>query len=384
MSEFLSSRTIIAGAALIGSAAVMSSCTGTDSYPRVAQLARCEATPQTPPTTPPQPNVPSAPPLPPNPSPEQLEQIMADENAQQAKFDQALAAWDNALVPPSMEVHVTDGFANGDPITVPPDQVNATSSALVEITTKDWKGSGFVTRDAFGQEVVVTAAHVVGTATMNQLTITTDDGLHVHPTGGCYIYDEDGAFKPLSSPLSDRAPLVATDVAVLTLPENISSQPLPLSDRRPEAGSWLNYVNYQGNFGPKNSLFSDDTYTTPASYVGLVEPTSAVNPDIEALTGTLSLGKNMTVGTFETWHLVGGASGGPVEDQSGDVIGISVQGTRDGMFLDSETLNEVYHVKFDGVHVGADTGFEPTNSVIVPSSVIRQALASPVLAPGIS
>ena len=75
-----------------------------------------------------------------------------------------------------------------------------------------------------------------------------------------------------------------------------------------------------------------------------------------------------------------GASGGPVTDKDGNVVGEIVTATKDDTYLGGDLIKALYDIEFPGATYGDETGFEPASSNIVPSFYITQALNSPKIA----
>jgi hypothetical protein len=183
----------------------------------------------------------------------------------------------NNTAPPHLTLPVVNGSAEGSG--VPSESLTKrTTDTIVEITTSLWKGTGVITTDANGNEVVVTAGHVVGAMTASDITITTQNGTHVKPDGGCYLYGTGGDATPLTNA---ESPVQDTDIAVLTLAQPLTSDPLPIANSEPKAGQKVAFVNYQTDWGPNDSLFNGDATPGPASYDGIIAPEGALDsPDV--------------------------------------------------------------------------------------------------------
>lgn len=258
------------------------------------------------------------------------------------------------------------------------------SQDVVEITAAQggnvlWKGSGFITTDAEGNQVVVTAGHVDGGMNADQLTITTSDGRHVHPEGGCYIWANNGQLQPFTQ--GSEQP-VDSDIAVLALSQPLVHHPLGVATSDPAPGSTVDFQNYQGDYGPQHTLFSDDTLIgSQASYTGIVAPSHAGDPDLEVITGVNNVdGPYPSQQQFETTHLTPGGSGGPVIE-NGVVFGVSDASVaeRGKPYISAGNLSNWYNISFPGVNIGEQSGIEPENAIVMRSWLIRKALAAPIL-----
>jgi len=288
--------------------------------------------------------------------------------------------------PHKLNVPVVSGYAEGSG-PAPDSVANQVAGEIVEITASDWKGTGVITTDAYGRQVVITAAHVVGTESPGDLTITTQDGRQVHPTGGCYIYGRNGNKMKLENPSAGEEkknlPIPDSDLAVLGLASPLTSHPMPIADAEPAAGHVVDFVNYQSAYGPDNSLFSDDLYTDPAAYEGIVAPTGDIDgPDLSVITGAQNMGPSPTNGEFQAIHIEGGASGGPVVTVANGIvklIGISTAGTKDGVSFSPSDISTLWYTNFRGADSSQNAGFDPTVATVMPVSLINRALGAGVL-----
>ncbi|MEK7594579.1 MAG: serine protease [Patescibacteria group bacterium] len=282
------------------------------------------------------------------------------------RFDMAADAWieqEHPYYQPELSIPVEDGHAVGDPIYSA--NINEiVSKSLVKISTDDWKGSGFLASNNKGEQVVVTAAHVVEKAKLKSLTIQTNQGESLHPDGGCYIYENKGKFKHLSNEY--KTP-VDTDIAILSLPGRFNNPNLRNSDQPPRRGNWVFFVNYQAQHEPGN----------PAIYTGVISATPDRPQGFSIITGAQKLRQPVSDWDISDSQVQSGASGGPVVDARGQVVGISIRGNKEGRFDDPSLLRDYYGVTFPGAKFGRSGGFIPSTAGIVSTKVINKALASP-------
>ncbi len=306
---------------------------------------------------------PAIPPVPAvfNPNTETFDQYMARSNAWEKKMDAITRVLDG---PPTLNVPIIDGFAQGDPIYNETLVDNVTES-IVQIKNKEWSGTGWLTTDSKGREVVVTAAHVVGDAKLQSLKITTNDGQETHADGGCYIFDNNGKHSDLKK--SDEEGVQDSDIAVLTLPKAIGGKTLRLSQGKLSRGAWETFVNYQADHSPGN----------PAFYTGVVATTQSDLLGVSIVTGVKQFDHPLTIGDVNDYMIQGGASGGPVVNNAGQVVGVSTSGTKEDIYLDANDLKSEYNIAFPGAKFGDNKGFAPAVAGVMPVSLIKLALNAP-------
>jgi len=372
MSEFFPRVAAVFTAGAIGAALL--SAEGCDSHtagpaiPRQPSIPRCYDTPQPSEYVPihqkpvPEPKIPSTRP---GESIRAFNKRWKRFERQEKLWEQSLTHYDDPYELPPLHLTYYDKYVEDDPI-YPEDQVDRATQSIVEISTKDWKGTGFLVKDSGGKQVVVTAAHVVGNATLSGLTIETDGGKKTHPTGGCYIYEDKGKFADLAK--GGETP-VDKDIAVLTLPSPLTKTDLSISKKPVRRGEWTLFVNYQADSEPG----------TAASYTGVVASGPTDQFGYHVLTG-LSIKKTpVTVGAVETEDIQGGASGGPILDaHTGTVLGVSTSGNKDGIFEDTDTLRTLYNVQFTGnKHLDFKHGFAPIMAGAMSVRLITKAISAP-------
>lgn len=229
------------------------------------------------------------------------------------------------------------------------------------------KGTGFVTTDEAGRQLVVTAAHVLGTAAMDQVAVTTDGRQTAAVIDGCVINERDGQFMPLDA--EDK--LADTDIAVIVLAVPLAVEPLVLAEAIPQRGEWGLAVNYQDWHEPGYA----------ASYPAMVATVPPYDT-LQAVTGLQAFGPETTNGDVESSNALPGASGGPLVNSRGEVIGATVLATRMNRYISPDELTYSHDVRLVGPDVGlpADqSGLYPRSITLMDTDIIRAALNSPRL-----
>lgn len=124
----------------------------------------------------------------------------------------------------------------------------------IETDTNTDTGSGFITTDPDGKQVIVTAAHVVGEHELSSIVMTDIAGRQTTPTHGRYIFEGQGA---LSEGLVINFPEI--DLAVLRPQDPLGDTSLRIGTLAAR-GTWLDMMNYQG----KVAFDQPHTYKTIA------------------------------------------------------------------------------------------------------------------------
>ena len=261
----------------------------------------------------------------------------------------------NAATEQSLEAGQTIVFVN--------DQAANPSDARAN---RIYYGSGFVTTDESGHQVVVTAAHVVGWAALQEITVATKSGVTAKVIGGCYLYaDQRRNLQPKNL---DPQPEVDTDLAVLQLSTALPVPSLPLSTQPPRQGAVDMAINFQ----------------RLAHTGGLIELPVLVTrtPDNAPITGVsgLELAGVRTRKTIEEVRIADGSSGGALINlQSDTVDGITVASTTIPLYLQGPDLLREGGLDLRGhaaEYYDRPTSLYPGAVVIMPASLIRRALAS--------
>lgn len=293
-----------------------------------------------------------------------------------AEHEARVNEWRETLDPPNIEVPVTHGIAEGDPINPSRALSAAATAAVVRISVEGGKGSGFVVLNEEQEPVVITAAHVVIGESLNDITITTNEGETASPTGGCVIYEKDG--RPVDTSEEEKNGYYPDyDIAVLTYEDDLNITPLPVAKEMPAVGDWVYFVNYQGAYGPKESLDSSELFAGPAEYTGIMTPKYPTTTHRSVITGARDMGPNYTRSYFDSIHMRPGASGGPVLDEAGEVIGISVATTPEGIYLGPDDLNKIYNIDFRDTDEKPDKSFRPTNAIVLGTNILNLVLDAP-------
>lgn len=231
-------------------------------------------------------------------------------------------------------------------------------SGIVRIVTNDSKGTG-VMISSDGTDYIATAAHVVYGQSISDLKIVNNEEEDISILSGCLVYEEDGHFYKESE---EDERVADIDFAILRVSDSEESfNGLKMAAEEPKRGEWTHFINYQG--------INEPGY--PANYTGVVVADEDNNPNkLEITTGLNRLKMPASVGDFEDNTIQSGASGGPVLNEQGEVVGISVSGLLDGYYETPEELDILYNVNIEGVEDGYNEGLMPVTAGVIPIDLI--------------
>lgn len=284
--------------------------------------------------------------------------IMPDVPMNNAKYNKWNKKWgkvlDTEVDSKPIHLQATPKGVVGDPGDLAPAVDRKLARALVKVSIPDFYGSGVLTHDAHGDEVVLTAAHVTANTPINKISVSNAEGKTTHVLGGCYIFENQGRFISFGADHFEDL-----DLAVLKLARPIGGAALDLAATQPERGDWVFFKNYQ-MWTPIKS---------PATYAGIVTTDIAQTMEFNALTGLqFWRGKN--------YALRGGASGGPVVNENGELVGISTASDFE-VYEGKKYLHDVDAVTISGLAVGRKTKLMPIDTFLMHENALEYALASP-------
>ncbi|HEX8226595.1 MAG TPA: serine protease [Candidatus Saccharimonadales bacterium] len=237
----------------------------------------------------------------------------------------------------------------------------------------EFKGSGFLVRRGKNDVVAFTAAHVVMPGKMKDVRLIDNDKRSTRIEGGCYIYDRPGKrvrVEPLNAEPKPKP--VGVDIAVMRMKKQIGDSVLQMADEKPKRGDFVYTINFQAESNPGS----------PSKYLGVVALTPPDRP-LAVLTGI-----QPWVSESEADHTkaLPGASGGVMVNQEGDVVGMIYAGHTndnyredDADFLTNRALRTQYGVTFPGIKSSADSGFQPSQALLIEDKALDKALESPKL-----
>ena len=290
-------------------------------------------------------------------------------------------AYDNAINNYSINLNdsikptqgLTIPFSNGMPESMPTAEASpSVLNSIVKIEFGESWGSGFVTEDSYGNDVVVTAAHVGAVAPLDSYSIYTRNGHEVKPTGGCYIYENINLNSNTNSAVESFIPFLAEgqgsvseDLAILTIPKGLGAKALEFSNNQPQRGSWVEFTNFQTGSSLQN----------PANFYGLTTSTTPFAP-FETLTG-LSISPNESIQEQYVNRIEAGASGGLVTEDN-KIVGESYAGDGfPGTYLSQAELATDDQVTLPGANYGFNTGVIPAHGSVITNSTLELGLESP-------
>jgi S1-C subfamily serine protease len=335
-------------------------------------ISRCYDTPQPAPVdATPTVKAPQIPPIPDTSSitdSKILLQKLDDYNKAMQDYEQQFSAYESvsSFTGPAITIPIDAyGFAKGDPLRATSSVAKTITAGLVKVVNSgnDSYGTGFAVSSPSGETEIITAAHVVTGTPLKNIQIVTDSNKTSSVSNGCFIYENHGTF---ADPSIDE--IVDTDIAVLKLTDTRTVTPLAIASQPPSKGDCVSLINYQRDAGPGY----------PADYSALVAGKTGTHA-LQLLTGTQEMSMPATNLLFDSIHLVPGASGGPVVNQAGQVVGVSTSSTRDGSYLSVENIKTAYNINFTGAHDENKTGgFEVTSGSAMPLSTILLAMNTPL------
>lgn len=260
--------------------------------------------------------------------------------------------------PQPIHLRATPEGIVGDPRNLPASVDKYLATATVEVESYQGQfisqGSGFITRDAKGEEVVVTAAHVYDGVPLENISVTNDSGFRVGVDGGCYMFENLGRFEPF-----DQNHLSDFDIAVLKLNQSIGSSILWLSQVEPRRGQWVYFKNYQ----------EDAPIKSPATYAGIVTHNDESHLDLQVLTG-------LQYWRDKNYALRPGGSGGPAVNKLGQVVGMSFAASAE-TYESRAAIKYFDNVTISGLRFGRKTKLMPVEGWLMPARALAIALDSP-------
>ncbi len=290
----------------------------------------------------------------------------------EACFDQPLANipgqtdFDGPHYNPPLLLNTSQSQVEGDPEALRAELATNVLESVVVVESELGTASGFITKDARGESVVVTAAHVVAPGNIEDITVYDNRRQKSTVTAGCYVFENRTG---LVAPNPNDSKQAEHDIAILKLTQPLGQRTLNLSLDPPKRGEWVIFSNYQKDSLPPNIV----------SYSGLVLSNPPVS-NYQVVTGIHGFPDRPRADANKAAHRVqGGASGGPVLDLNGDVVGELKSSDAENRSKSPGDMQFQYDVTFNDAVYDPTTGFEPSVANITPSFYIQQALESPKL-----
>ncbi len=163
---------------------------------------------------------------------------------------------------------------------------------------------------------------------------------------------------------------VTEDIAVLRMNQQLGRTTLKFADTAPRRGDFVYTINFQ----------AEDEPGSPAKYLGVV----ALTPKKRTLTVLTGIEPWIPAEDADESKALPGASGGVMVNANGDIIGMIYAGKAtekykqdDSDFLTTHELRDEFGVSFPGIKPAPDSGFQPSEALLVDNDVLRKALDSP-------
>ena len=254
-----------------------------------------------------------------------------------------------------------------------PDYAEDVARSTVRVFTDDGvhksSGTGFVTTDKTGEEVVVTAAHAVIENKTETIKVVDFNDKMFDIVGGCTIYghiNKNGQYIPVES--YQKSGGDNFDVAVLKVKES-DKLPAPLSvlTSNLNRGEWV-YVN---NYQIKTDGTIPSTNEASKFYMVVGQPGLGFVEMLDGLTA-----ENVISKTKYSDRNLPGASGGPAFNINGYVAGIAYSTESRWHYLYKTDLLKQYNATISSKD---DQLIKPVFTFYSNSQIINEALVSPVL-----
>jgi hypothetical protein len=297
-------------------------------------------------------------------------------NAQETKWEAQEYRWSRANDPSTIDLNPMPGikgYIDGDPISPGSNNNESTLvNADVEVSTNLGEGSGAVIKGPDGQDLIITAYHVVAGET-GPITITDSNEDTTTVESGCYEYQYDGKPASVKGMLATDTQSEGTvDYAILVPKHHIGSATLKLATTIPTRDTWLQFINVQSLIAGGEANIGDPA--TPSEYDGLVIDDADGSEGLVALTGIEpgSDGK----GEWDEDTLTPGGSGGMVvKGTTIEAISTNSEvnqddfdnGTVDG--LSWSDADSEYNLK-TAKAIQENTGYLPNDAGLVPAAYI--------------